>query len=195
MTVSTTARRATPPCTTLPLPCVLTAFCSSHTAFPRGHQVPHHRERGRGESWLTAAIPMDNPYCSCKLTRVRSRGRWTSCRRTTPPTTPGPRPSCPSHSRARRPSVRPSRPGVCTASRSHSNTQHADPPGNGAGPTGLNSSTVTQYCVEMPDEPYADYVSCAMGGSSSHRRDCISAAPPSACSRRFNKDAEGASAI
>ena len=26
--------------------------------------------RGR-ESWLTAAIPMDNPYCSCKLTRVR----------------------------------------------------------------------------------------------------------------------------
>ena len=21
-------------------------------------------------SWLTAAIPMDNPYCSCKLTRV-----------------------------------------------------------------------------------------------------------------------------
>ena len=25
-----------------------------------------------GESWLTAAIPNDNPYCSCKLTRVRS---------------------------------------------------------------------------------------------------------------------------
>ena len=24
-----------------------------------------------GESWLTAAIPMDNPYCSCKLTRVQ----------------------------------------------------------------------------------------------------------------------------
>ena len=23
-----------------------------------------------GESWLTAAITMDNPYCSCKLTRV-----------------------------------------------------------------------------------------------------------------------------
>ena len=23
-----------------------------------------------GESWLTAAIPMDNPYCNCKLTRV-----------------------------------------------------------------------------------------------------------------------------
>ena len=23
-----------------------------------------------GESRLTAAIPMDNPYCSCKLTRV-----------------------------------------------------------------------------------------------------------------------------
>ena len=21
------------------------------------------------ESWLTAAIPMDNPYCSCRLTR------------------------------------------------------------------------------------------------------------------------------
>ena len=35
-----------------------------------------------GQSWLTAAIPMDNPYCSCKLTCVRSRlaqqavGRW-----------------------------------------------------------------------------------------------------------------------
>ena len=26
-----------------------------------------------GESWLTAAIPMDNPCCSCKLTRVRPR--------------------------------------------------------------------------------------------------------------------------
>ena len=26
-----------------------------------------------GESLLTAAIPMENPYCSCKLTRVRSR--------------------------------------------------------------------------------------------------------------------------
>ena len=25
-----------------------------------------------GESWLTAAIPTENPYCSCKLTRVRS---------------------------------------------------------------------------------------------------------------------------
>ena len=24
-----------------------------------------------GESWLTAATPVDNPYCSCKLTRVR----------------------------------------------------------------------------------------------------------------------------
>ena len=27
-----------------------------------------------GESWPTAAIPMDNPYCSCKLTRVRLAG-------------------------------------------------------------------------------------------------------------------------
>ena len=26
---------------------------------------------GDGESWLTAAIPMDNPRCSSKLTRVR----------------------------------------------------------------------------------------------------------------------------
>ena len=26
----------------------------------------------RGESWPTAAIPVDNPHCSCKLTRVRS---------------------------------------------------------------------------------------------------------------------------
>ena len=25
-----------------------------------------------GSSWLTAAIPMDNPYCSCKLTAQRS---------------------------------------------------------------------------------------------------------------------------
>ena len=25
-------------------------------------------------SWLTAAVPMDNPYCSCKLTRVRLAG-------------------------------------------------------------------------------------------------------------------------
>ena len=25
----------------------------------------------RSESWLTAAIPVDHPYCSCKLTRVR----------------------------------------------------------------------------------------------------------------------------
>ena len=31
-----------------------------------------HRERWR-ESRLTAAIPIDNPDCSCKLTRVRSR--------------------------------------------------------------------------------------------------------------------------
>ena len=23
--------------------------------------------------WLTAATPMDNPYCSCKLTRVAGR--------------------------------------------------------------------------------------------------------------------------
>ena len=26
-----------------------------------------------GESWLTAAIPMDNPYCSCRLTRKHAR--------------------------------------------------------------------------------------------------------------------------
>ena len=26
---------------------------------------------GAGESWLTAATPMNNLYCSCKLTRVR----------------------------------------------------------------------------------------------------------------------------
>ena len=32
------------------------------------------RRCGGGESsWLTAAIPMDSPYCSCKLTRVRVR--------------------------------------------------------------------------------------------------------------------------
>ena len=29
-----------------------------------------------GESpWLTATVPMDKPYCSCKLTRVRTRCR------------------------------------------------------------------------------------------------------------------------
>ena len=28
-----------------------------------------------GESWLTAAIHMENPYCSCKLTRVRPHRR------------------------------------------------------------------------------------------------------------------------
>ena len=31
-----------------------------------------------GESWLTAAIPIDNPYCSCELTRVR-QGRRSLC--------------------------------------------------------------------------------------------------------------------
>ena len=31
------------------------------------------RKATRQRSWLTAAIPVDNPYCSCKLTRVRSR--------------------------------------------------------------------------------------------------------------------------
>ena len=25
---------------------------------------------------ITAAIPMENPYCSCKLTRVRSERMW-----------------------------------------------------------------------------------------------------------------------
>ena len=29
-----------------------------------------------GGSRLTAAIPMGNPYCSCKLTRVRPGPRW-----------------------------------------------------------------------------------------------------------------------
>ena len=33
------------------------------------------RRRRAVSTWLTAAIPMDNPYCSCKLTRVRSRCR------------------------------------------------------------------------------------------------------------------------
>ena len=34
--------------------------------------------RREGESWLTSAIPMDNPHCSCKLTHVWSRqpGRY-----------------------------------------------------------------------------------------------------------------------
>ena len=27
--------------------------------------------RQQGESWLTAAVPMDSPYCSCKLTLAR----------------------------------------------------------------------------------------------------------------------------
>ena len=46
-------------------------------------QRRHHRRRdpreAQGESWLTAAIPMVNPYCSCKLTHLRhgqgGRGR------------------------------------------------------------------------------------------------------------------------
>ena len=45
---------------------------------PAVHQVPNldpvlgHAALPAGESWLTAAIPMENPYCGCKLTRVRS---------------------------------------------------------------------------------------------------------------------------
>ena len=30
---------------------------------------------GRGEPWLTAATPVENPYCSCTLTRVRPAGK------------------------------------------------------------------------------------------------------------------------
>ena len=26
--------------------------------------------------WLTAAIPLDNPYCSCKLTRLQLQSLW-----------------------------------------------------------------------------------------------------------------------
>ena len=33
---------------------------------------PFEQSDGEGESRLTAATPMENPYCSCKLTRVRS---------------------------------------------------------------------------------------------------------------------------
>ena len=36
--------------------------------------LPEHQRRGdvvTGESWLAAAIPIENPYCSCELTRVR----------------------------------------------------------------------------------------------------------------------------
>ena len=45
---------------------------------PRLHRPDHVQLRPGvqpGESWLTAAIPMDSPYCSCKLTRVRAGGR------------------------------------------------------------------------------------------------------------------------
>ena len=40
-----------------------------------------------GESWLTAAIPADNPHCSCKLTRVCDRQDTQSSRgfRSRPP--------------------------------------------------------------------------------------------------------------
>ena len=31
---------------------------------------PFEQSDGEGESRLTAATPMENPYCSCKLTRV-----------------------------------------------------------------------------------------------------------------------------
>ena len=42
--------------------------------FMAGGEIGHHPPSPRGrKSWLTAAIPMDNPYCSCKLTRVRPR--------------------------------------------------------------------------------------------------------------------------
>ena len=47
-----------------------------------------------GESWLTAAVPMDNPSCSCKLTRVcphqpsppAPAAAWRWCCRTRPAT-------------------------------------------------------------------------------------------------------------
>ena len=48
--------------------------CRRVRAVPRDDAVGGRRGGGRGrpgESWLTAAIPMDNPYCSCKLTRGR----------------------------------------------------------------------------------------------------------------------------
>ena len=31
------------------------------------------RSTRSNESWLTAAVPMENPYCSCNLTRVHVR--------------------------------------------------------------------------------------------------------------------------
>ena len=37
-----------------------------------------------GEPWLTAAIHMDNPYCSCKLRRVRSSRLSAMCRAPAP---------------------------------------------------------------------------------------------------------------
>ena len=42
------------------------------------------------QSWPTAALPMENPYCSCKPTRVRC----TSCSPTRPAATAPSRPSC-----------------------------------------------------------------------------------------------------
>ena len=48
--------------------CKLTRFC---TGFKGGDDRA--QAAAAGESWLTTAIPMDNPYCSRNLTRGRSR--------------------------------------------------------------------------------------------------------------------------
>ena len=56
--------------------------CGTHV--PR-QPTTKNRSRGgsaAGESWLTAAIPMKNPYCSCKPMRLleplRGATRWCS---------------------------------------------------------------------------------------------------------------------
>ena len=38
-----------------------------------GHPMAEYAHAA-AESWLTAAIPVENPWCSCKLTRVRIEG-------------------------------------------------------------------------------------------------------------------------
>ena len=50
------------------------------------------RPKASGESWLTAAVPIENLHCSCKLTRVRPR-----CRGEYGPTTVARRETCFNH--------------------------------------------------------------------------------------------------
>ena len=88
------------PCSKYGLSSNMMALTTSGCVRPAGIKdpVPHLPTHGppiaipdprnpRGGSWLTAAVPVDNPYCSCKLTRVPPRqagaGMGSACSRTT----------------------------------------------------------------------------------------------------------------